>query len=84
MYDLIKSLFGRYITTYKLERRNYQGNSFYMDAKIVKSEWGAFPLAHLVFNVTRHDNSNWTDVVVYMERRKGEKKNDLTGFDYEW
>ena len=55
-----------------------------MDAKIVKSEWVAFPLAHLVFNVTRHDNSNWTDVVVYMERRKGEKKNDLTGFDYEW
>jgi hypothetical protein len=55
-----------------------------MDAQMVSSEWVAFPFTKIRYNLTRYENSNWTDVVVCMERYKGKKKNDLSGFDYEW
>lgn len=84
MIDFFKSFFGRYITIYKLTRNHQQGNAFYMDAQIVSSEWVAFPLTKIKYNLARYENSNWTDVVVCMERYKGQKRNDLSGFDYEW
>jgi hypothetical protein len=84
MIDFFKSFFGRYITIYKLKRKHQQGNAFYMDAQMVSSEWVAFPFTKIRYNLTRYENSNWTDVVVCMERYKGKKKNDLSGFDYEW
>ena len=84
MIDFFKSFFGRYITIYKLTRELTEVNAFYVEAKMVSSEWVAFPFTKIRYNLTRYENSNWTDVVVCMERYIGKKKNDLSGFDYGW